>query len=211
MRGSTPALLLALPIAALGVWWAVPRRPATERGPALGGEAAPAAADASLGDPVDAISSPSPSAGGKLPLHPSGPADVRRIVEFCRHAGHDDIALMRRLALGSPDPLTAGNAIRALARLGAVAGDLELTALLEDPRLRVRQEVVVALGRSGDRGAVEELEPLLEGGATLRPLVIQALGRLGGARALALLERIRDDPLSSDIDRAFARAGIARR
>ena len=140
------------------------------------------------------------------------PAELRVVVRFCREAVAADATELRSVALSSPDPLVAGNALRALGRLGAVAHDPELIALLEDSRPRVRQEVVIALGASGYPPVVEDLAPLLEeDDAVLRPLVLHALGRLGGARARALLESVLRDRETKEVDRAFARQALARR
>lgn len=149
-------------------------------------------------------------AGSPLPLRATTPEEVRDVVRFCRSAGTSEIPDLRRAALASEDPLVAGNALRALGRLGAVAHDPQLVALLHDGRLRVRQEVVVALGRSGDPRVVSHLEPLLaDGEPELRSLVIQALGRIGGNRARALLRACQDDPAATSVERAFARAALA--
>jgi hypothetical protein len=137
------------------------------------------------------------------------PAQVRAVVRFCREAVVADAAGLRSVALSSPDPLVAGNALRALGRLGAVARDSELVALVRDPRPRVRQEVVLALGASGYTPVVEDLAPLLErDDLVLRPLVLQALGWLAGARAGALLESVLRDRAATEVDRAFARQAL---
>lgn len=138
------------------------------------------------------------------------PAQLRAIVHFCREAGVADSAELRSLALSSLDPLVAGNALRALGRLGAVARDPELIALLEDARPRVRQEVVIALGRSNYAPVVVDLLPLLDrDDPALRPLLLHALGRLGGTRGRERLAAVVEDLRSSEIDRAFARAALA--
>jgi HEAT repeat protein len=73
----------------------------------------------------------------------------------------------------------------------------------------VRQEAVVALGRSGDPAAVRAIAPLLAGDdPTLRSLAIQALGRLGGSSAQALLEQVANEPRSTPVDRAFASTAL---
>ncbi len=137
------------------------------------------------------------------------PADVRTVRRFCRAADHDDVDALRDAATRSADPLVAGNAMRALGRLGEFAGDAELEALLADDRQRVRQEAVIALGKSGSPAAVEQLLPLLDDGdPMLRPLVLQALGRLGGDEARAVLEGVLADETATEAERALARAGL---
>jgi len=149
---------------------------------------------------------------GGLLLEATTPEELREVLQFCRKADRSDISSLRNLAVTSPDPLVAGNAVRALGRLRAVAGCPGLLALARDPRPRIRQEVVVALGKSGSPSAVEPLAALLEEGEPgLRPLVIQALGHLGGERAGALLMEIMEDPGATRTDRAFARAALKKR
>jgi len=134
---------------------------------------------------------------------------VRELVRFCRAATSEHVPELRSVALSSGDPLVAGNALRALGRLHAVARDPELIALVDDERPRVRQELVFALGESGYEPAVGDLLPLLDDDdLTLHPLVLHALGRLGGARARARLRGVVADPDSTATDRAFARAAL---
>jgi HEAT repeat protein len=166
---------------------------------------------------VDLASSdaPSPSsivATTEFPvMYATTPAEVRAVRRYCRSAEHDDVDTLRHAATQSSDPLVAGNAMRALGRLGAFAGDAELEAMLADERQRVRQEAVIALGQSGSPSAVERLLPLLEeDDPMLRPLVLQALGRLGGDKARAVLERVLADESATAADRALARAGLDR-
>jgi HEAT repeat protein len=117
------------------------------------------------------------------------PEDVQRVVGFCTAAERSQLPGLRRAALESPDPLVVGNALRALGRLRAVAGDAELVALLDDPRARVRHETIVALGHSGEASAVPRLAPVLEGeDPAARQLALQALGRLDDPAARAVLE-----------------------
>ena len=138
---------------------------------------------------------------------PRTPGQLRDLVRFCRDAGVSDVPELRQAALGSPDPLVAGNALRALGRLRAVARDPELCNLVHDPRLRVRQEAVMALGRSDYEPAVVDLALLLERrDPELRPLVIQALAGIGGARARTLLDSALRDASTSAVDRAFAQS-----
>ncbi len=138
-------------------------------------------------------------------LDPTTPADVREILRYCEAAGSEQIADLRRAALESSHPLAVGNALRALGRLGAVMGDPDLLALVEDERPRVRQELVMALGVSGDPAALGMLSPLLDSEPGLRPLVIQALGRLGGDQARAILATVRP---SDETERAYLRTAL---
>jgi len=139
------------------------------------------------------------------------PADVREVVQFCRNAGRGDVAGLRHVALRSPDPLVVGNALSALGRLGALVGDGELCALLGDPRIRVRQEAIVALGKSSDASVVVLLTPFLEqSDPKLRPLVIQALGRLDCAAARAALEGYASGATgATEQERAFLGAALS--
>ena len=142
---------------------------------------------------------------------PRTPEDVRELVHFCREATSEHVLELRSVALSSDDPLVVGNALRALGRLHAVAKDPELIALVGDERPRVRQEVVVALGNSGYPPVVGDLLPLLDrGDAALRPLVLDALGRVGGTKARERLTEVLEDSSTSSIDRTFARAALAR-
>ncbi|MEW6747827.1 MAG: HEAT repeat domain-containing protein [Planctomycetota bacterium] len=152
---------------------------------------------------------PSRGAAGELMLAAKTPEDVREVLRIERDAGQDDVPLLREMASLSEDPLVVGNAIRALGRLCAVSQDSALLALLDDPRCRVKQELVVALGRSGDPSALPRLLSLLEqDDPGLRPLVIQALGRLGDKRAEEPLRAIAHDSQSTNTDRVFAREAL---
>ncbi|MEW6744023.1 MAG: HEAT repeat domain-containing protein [Planctomycetota bacterium] len=197
------ALLLGL---SLWLWWDVDPE-VTRQGAAPGPLPGPAI---SLSDPhrqQDALTV------NEVPQW----TDARAVVRFTESADHGDRDTLRRMALGSENPLVAGNAVRALGRLQAVVSDGALLALIEDPRPRVRQEVVRALGASGDRSAVpylaqvmEETDAALNDGtdATLRCLAIQALGRLGGREAHALVAAIASDPDASNAERTFAKAAL---
>jgi HEAT repeat protein len=180
----------------------------TERVGALAAEEPPSEV------PANSYASADDSVDGSLAfpvMQATTPAEVRTVTRFCNKAGPGDIAALRHAATKSDDPLVVGNALRALGRLGAFAGDAELEALLADERQRVRQEAVIALGYSGSAGAVERLVPLAEErDPMLRPLVLQALGRLGGEQARAVLKSVLSDASSSEAERALAREGLAR-
>jgi HEAT repeat protein len=142
------------------------------------------------------------------PLVARTPEEVRAVVGYCNGAGPDDVTDLRRLAAG-PDPLVAGNAVRALGRLGACPSGEELERLLADPRPRVRQEAIIALGWAGTDEAVERLERILdEDEASAAPLAIQALGRLGGEKARAVLSRRLARSTTDDVERAFLREAL---
>jgi HEAT repeat protein len=114
---------------------------------------------------------------------------------------------LRRVALKSTDPLVAGNAVRALGRLKMVAGDEELVGLLIDERPRVRQEIIVALGKSGWRASVPRLARLVrDDDRTVRLLAIQAIRELGGREADAILREVRNRADATEAERAFARS-----
>lgn len=109
--------------------------------------------------------------------------DLRVFLREVKAAGREDEDDLRHLALHSKDPLVAGNAIRALGRLGLVAGDEEWTALLDDPRMRVRQEIVRALGQSKDPRVAAVLHRMSNGNdPTLRTIAIHSLAQLAIAR-----------------------------
>ena len=167
-------------------------------------------ADASVPLPASRVEpAPMVALADRIPQEVRNQADVRRVVRVCRNAEPSDAASLRALAVGSPDPLIAGNAIRALGRLGEFTGDAAYRQLVDDPRLRVRQEAIIALGHSCDRGAIGVLQTVLdERDPRFRPLAIQALGATGGKRARAALEEILRDPRASIVDRTFARAGL---
>ena len=137
-------------------------------------------------------------------------ADLRAWLDRTRSAAPSDVAELTRAALTSPEVSVAANALRALGRLGHVTAESPLAAMLGDARVRVRQECVRGLGFSADPSAVELLlEALRREDPALTPLALQALGRLGGERARAILEGVRDSAEASDLERTFARAGLA--
>ena len=139
----------------------------------------------------------------------TSPEEVREVVRQTRQASEEDIPALLKAALSSEDPLVAGNAIRALGRLKAVSKDKRLVALLEDPRKRVRQEIVVALGRSEDLRMVDPLLPLLsDEDETLRTLALQALGRLGGRKSRDAIRSVIDSENTTTKVRAFAQAAL---
>ncbi len=155
---------------------------------------------------------PTPVSRGELQLptsfptlEPATPADVREILRYCAAAGSDQVADLRRAALESSHPLVVGNALRALGRMEAVMGDPDLLALLADDRTRVRQELVMALGVSDDPAAVELLSPILDSEPSLRPLVIQALGKLGGDEAHTILSAMQP---RDETERAYLRTAL---
>jgi len=131
-------------------------------------------------------------------------------VRDARAAGADDVPRLTRVALESPDSLVAGNALRALGRLGAVESESELARLIDDERPRLRQEAVVALGASGDPASVPRLARVLDGGEPdLRPLALRSLGQIGGEEAEALLRAVLEDPAASAAERTFALDALA--
>lgn len=178
------AALLVLAALAAGVFQAL--RDTPPRPPE--GRSAPAAGDARTGG--DAV-----AAEAAWPDRAATPEDVRAIVRRGRGAGAGDIPALRGAALGATDPLVAGNAIRALGRLDAVAGDPALLGLMRDARLRVRQEVVLALGRSRQASAAGHLEDALRsGGPELRPLAIHGLSAIDSDAARAATRVLRTAP-----------------
>jgi hypothetical protein len=200
IRGTiVPALALASSLLAALLLVApegLARRPARARGPAAAAVAAPPDAEGAAG-----------AAPGPL-LEATTPEEARNVVRYASAAGKNAVEDLRWME-GAADPLVAGNALRALGRLGAAPADGSIQDRLDDPRPRVRQEAVVALGLSRDPGAVAALEGVLDcGEPELKPLAVQALGRIGGARALSALERRLEDPAASEVERAFAREAL---
>lgn len=163
-------------------------------------------------EPGNGAHAPAPSGGSppaQVPMEATTEAQVRDIVKFADSATEKDLPELRRLALESPDPLVAGNAVRALGRLKAVIGDAGVLRLLDDHRERVRQEMVGALGASGSPDAIKLLAAVLDKREpTVRPLAIQALGRLGLPEGKPLLEAIVNDRSTSAVEMAFAREAL---
>jgi HEAT repeat protein len=208
--GRTPILAAAALAAAIlvftctGVAWMLsPSRPA-EFSPAGSGGSEPASED---DEPAEATRG---SAGSTDPaafpcLAAETPAQVRQVVRYAREAEASAIDELRAAA-GAEDPLVAGNALRALGRLGELDG----VRYLDDPRLRVRQEAVVSLGLSGKTEAVAHLERALSScEPEVRPLAIQALGRISAPEARSLLEGWLATPDASEVERAFARQALS--
>ena len=137
--------------------------------------------------PVDLVAVDALSSSG-IVMNPSNDAEARAVVEFARGAGFGDASALRAMARAD-HTLVASNGVRALGRLGLLTSTSDEAELLEDPRPRVRQEVVRGLGQSGDERAVPQLVALLEASDSVtRDLAIQALGKLGGEPARAALE-----------------------
>jgi hypothetical protein len=148
-------------------------------------------------------------ASGTLIAAPLDQRDVRAMVEFCDTATVGDVPALRDVALTAQSPLAAGNAVRALGRLHAVAKDADLVKLLDDPRVRVRDELILALGESRDTSAIELLEPLVRAqDEHLRVLAIHAIGRIGGETARRMLEQVSVDSAATPETVAFARSGL---
>ncbi len=186
---------LAVQAACLGaLTWSV-RRGHAEEGREDRAAASTAPAEAPLPDPSSLLAA-------------RDPAEVRTLVRRCRSANASSLRDLRRAALASEDPLVAGNALRAAARLGGVDEE-EIGAFLRDPRLRMRQEAVIALGERRSPEAVRRLETVLEeGDPVLRPLALRSLGRIGTPEARLVLERCAADPGATAADRAFASGAL---
>lgn len=147
--------------------------------------------------------------GGRLVLEPATQEEVRQVVTFCDLATRADIAALREAALTAQDPLVAGNAVRALGRLRVVARDPQLAALVHDPRSRVRDETIIALGECGDRAASDTLATLAaDPDPKVRVLALRSLGRLGGERAEEVARGVLAGTDASREERAFARAAL---
>lgn len=187
--------LLASGSILMALWWLGPSPAAT--GPATAAEVAVALPPAALRP-----TGTEPETG----VHT--PAELREVVGRLRSS--QDAAALRRAALRAPDPLVAGNAVRALGRLRAEF-DPELLALLDDPRPRMRQELVLALGECRREVAVASLERVLTGSdAQLRLLAIQALGRHGSPAARAALAAFAAHA-ETPVERAFLRVARSER
>ncbi|MCP3915267.1 MAG: hypothetical protein GY711_06910 [bacterium] len=154
---------------------------------------------------VEAVEGPRPRL-----LAASTPEEVREVIRYCRSAGPERAAHLRSAALASDDPLVVGNAVRALGRLGVFASDVELARLLDDPRQRVRQEAIRALGASGDATDLPRLSSILnKRDPTLGPLAIEAIGRLRDGAGRELLESLCRGTRLSDVERTFASTVLA--
>lgn len=150
----------------------------------------------------------------RLPQEARCPDEARHVVRATRAAAAADLPFLRETALGSTDPLLAGNAVRALGRLGAPEDVWRIAGMLDDPRPRLRQEAVLALGTCGDPESINELVPFLDDDDPgFRALAILSIGRVGGPRALEELEALeaamgRRD--RSDAERAALRDALRR-
>ena len=143
-------------------------------------------------------------------LHVTTPEEVREVVRLLDAARVSDRAILTDIALRAQDALVCGNAIRALGRLEAFCSDAELLALMNDARMRVRQDAVVASGLDGGVESIPFLERVLQGeDATLRTLAIEALGQIGGDQAERLVLTLLDGP-TSKTEQVFARVALER-
>lgn len=110
------------------------------------------------------------------------PAALRQFVRRCQSAGPQDSVWLRASAR-SPDGLVAGNAVKALGRLGLLSGDVELLdALGDDAPPRVRQEIVVALVSASDAEAQARLAAITAEDAALADLARHARAALAPRR-----------------------------
>jgi len=156
---------------------------------------------------IESIATPVPLAEMRV----TTPEEVREVLRITGESTLEDRSALMDAALQSEDPLVAGNAVLALGRLQAFSSESALLALVSDPRLRVRQDAVKACGLDSSDSALSHLEGVLEeGDPSVRPLALQSLGRIGGARAETLLRNIADDRAASRTDRVFARAALER-
>jgi HEAT repeat protein len=206
-RGTTVAKAFVLSTAIMGA--AVVAAPRTVRTTRRGIQDRGCTADHFL--EVAAVPPPAGDPGtAALPAAATCSDEVRQVVRCSKNAGPEAVAELRRLALESPDPLVAGNAVRALGRLGAVTGDERVVSLLRDPRPRVRQELVMALGENRDPFALDELTGVLEAeDSSLRALAIQAIGRIGGRRASEILEGASAEAGRTGLERVFLRDALS--
>lgn len=164
-------------------------------------------------DRASAAVTPAPPRASGLDSGPAvaveSPEEVRELVRRCAATTRADEPWLRQLALSAEDPLVAGQAVQALGRLGLFRPEPELLGLLDDPRPRVAQEALRALGLCDDPDAVQHVAPhLADPDPSRRALAIQALGRLPGDAARAALESYQRDGEPGDIERAFLRAAL---
>lgn len=138
------------------------------------------------------------------------PALVRDVLRITGRATSADQPALRDAALHAEDPLVAGNALKALGRMERFSSDTALLAMTRDSRLRVRQDAIQACGLDGRPESIPSLElALADGDESVRPLVLEALGRIGGPAARAILLRIAEDPLSTTTEHVFARSALS--
>lgn len=173
------------------------------------GEAPASGARVVSGGPAAVARNAAPEEAGLVALDaaavPLDPAAVRALRAELRAAGVEDASRPEVLARHAADPLVAGNALRAMGRLGMATADRALGELVDDARPRVRQEAIVACGESGDRRHVPRLLQVLHGADEVeRALAIRALGRLGGPEAARALFEVERDPEQSETARVFA-------
>jgi HEAT repeat protein len=204
--GALAASLLA------GVAWRWPSRHAASGGAASNdlARSAPSeqGAEASATDDPRAISGVVPVSLAQLRV--TTPTEVREVLRSTRQATAQDRPALVEAALRAEDPLVAGNAARALGRLRSFSSDPDLLDLTSDPRLRVRQDAVIACGLDGGDAAIPCLEQVLvSGDASLRPLALDALGKIGGPIALERLRQVAADPAATEVERVFARSALS--
>ncbi len=141
-----------------------------------------------------------------LPERVADRATMHDLLARAAQPSRDAVVAWRGYLEPSQSPLLAAQAIDALARLGEFGRRAADLTLLRDPRLRVRQQAVRALGASGDRSHVPALLETLATHSDLAPLVAHALGQLGGPAAEAALAELR---ASGDaVTAAFARQAL---
>lgn len=210
MSPRTTALMVGI-VGLLGStsWWLERREHAT-RTPAH--EPLAAAVGSPVGTALDSAMTAEPGepAADFAVMQATTPAEVREVLRLTATATARDVPALRAAALKATDPLVAGCASKALGRLRTFASDSELLALTADPRLRVRQDAVIACGLDGDAAALPHLErALVAGDPSVRPLVLDALGKIGGPAARVLVERVAADPAVGTTDRVFAQTALS--
>ncbi len=134
--------------------------------------------------------------------------EVHQLRSFTQGADKNKVPILKRMVLEAEDPIVVSNALRALERLKAVQFS-ELTPILEDERFRVQQEIVRVIGKIGDTAAIDYLlKQLQRKDSRIRPLTIQALGKLKNPKATQALQAISNDPSASEVDRKFAKVAL---
>ena len=114
--------------------------------------------------------------------------------------------------LDQPDPDVRNLACIALGHIGDKSATRRLLKMLDSEEdLNVRYVVVEALGRIGDRDAIPRLIDMLEEDVWFAAPAAEALGAIGGAKALnALMSHLADDALGLICVEALGGLGDAR-
>jgi HEAT repeat protein len=187
------AALVASVVALGGVLYLSRSKPPPEPAPA---PAAPTSASAAP------VASAVPSGDPFPTLAPETPEQLQEVATYTRQAGPDDVAELQRATRESESAVVVGESLIALSRLQALTIDDEFKEFLKDPRPRVRNDAIVALGMSGDPHAIEILTGLLDPEQPqVRAVALGALRRIGSAEAKRIIAEALADPKATALDR----------